>query len=193
MFQTDSVIDLAIGNGKDLFIYLLFRVGITETILIQHITGLLRQQKTKEFIWQSASVGYWYSAGEKINKEINLSRYLVFNISFKKLKFQDCISWKTEGSLCNSCFCRIRRFGVFNNMRFWFQPFCRSVFLSVFETSFSLQLLFVFGDDFPALVSLFTSVDFGSFSRGLSCVCEKDYFLANKSRRSIAWMNSCWL
>lgn len=72
MFQTDSVIDLAIGNGKDIFIYLLFRVGITETILIQHIIGLLRQQKTKEFIWQSASVGYWYSAGEKINKEINL-------------------------------------------------------------------------------------------------------------------------
>lgn len=36
MFQTDVVIGLVIGNGEDLFIYLLFRLGITETILIQH-------------------------------------------------------------------------------------------------------------------------------------------------------------
>lgn len=69
MFQTDSVIDLAIGNGKDIFIYLLFRVGITETIFIQHITGLLRQQKTKELFGSLQVSDIGTAQGKKLTRK----------------------------------------------------------------------------------------------------------------------------
>lgn len=56
MFQTD----LVIGNGEDLSINHLFRLGITGTILIQQNQLVTSTKKSEAFIRQSASVGYWY-------------------------------------------------------------------------------------------------------------------------------------
>lgn len=66
MFQTD----LVIGNGEDLSIYLLIRLGITGTILIQQNQLVTSTKKLKRLLdsLQVSDIG----TGKNINKKINL-------------------------------------------------------------------------------------------------------------------------
>lgn len=66
MFQTD----LVIGNGEDLSINHLFRLGITGTILIQQNQLVTSTKKLKRLLdsLQVSDIG----TGKKINKKINL-------------------------------------------------------------------------------------------------------------------------
>lgn len=66
MFQTD----LVIGNGEDLSIYLLIRLGITGTILIQQNQLVTSTKNLKRLLdsLQVSDVG----TGKRINKKINL-------------------------------------------------------------------------------------------------------------------------
>lgn len=66
MFQTD----LVIGNGEDLSIYLLIRLGITGTILIQQ-NQLVTSTKNLKRLLDSLQVSD-IGTGKKINKKINL-------------------------------------------------------------------------------------------------------------------------
>lgn len=66
MFQTD----LVIGNGEDLSIYLLIRLGITGTILIQQ-NQLVTSTKNLKRLLDSLQVSDIVQ-GKKNNKKINL-------------------------------------------------------------------------------------------------------------------------
>lgn len=66
MFQTN----LVIGNGEDLSIYHLFRLGITGTILIQQ-NQLVTSTKNLKRLLDSLQVSD-IGTGEKNNKKINL-------------------------------------------------------------------------------------------------------------------------
>lgn len=66
MFQTD----LVIGNGEDLSIYLLIRLGITGTILIQQ-NQLVTSTKNLKRLLDSLQVSD-IGTGKKNNKKINL-------------------------------------------------------------------------------------------------------------------------
>lgn len=66
MFQTD----LVIGNGEDLSIYLLIRLGITGTILIQQ-NQLVTSTKNLKRLLDSLQVSD-IGTGKRINKKINL-------------------------------------------------------------------------------------------------------------------------
>lgn len=66
MFQTD----LVIGNGEDLSIYLLIRLGITGTILIQQ-NQLVTSTKNLKRLLDSLQVSD-IGTEKKINKKINL-------------------------------------------------------------------------------------------------------------------------
>lgn len=66
MFQTD----LVIGNGEDLSIYLLYRLGITGTILIQQ-NQLVTSTKNLKRLLDSLQVSD-IGTEKKINKKINL-------------------------------------------------------------------------------------------------------------------------
>lgn len=65
MFQTD----LVIGNGEDLSIYLLIRLGITGTILIQQ-NHLVTSRKNLKRLLDSLQVSD-IGTEKKINKKIN--------------------------------------------------------------------------------------------------------------------------
>lgn len=66
MFQTD----LVIGNGEDLSINLLIRLGITGTILIQQ-NQLVTSTKNLKRLLDSLQVSD-IGTGKRINKKINL-------------------------------------------------------------------------------------------------------------------------
>lgn len=66
MFQTD----LVIGNGEDLSIYLLYRLGITGTILIQQ-NQLVTSTKNLKRLLDSLQVSD-IGTEKKNNKKINL-------------------------------------------------------------------------------------------------------------------------